>query len=364
MIKKFFSFFCCTVILLLSCSIGFFSFAVDTVSLPFPNPSDVVGDVGAAFTYTYRNSGSTTNRYVMAVVYCSDPDAIIQFSTNSSYQVTIFIQTTKSAIYTISSFTYSDNGSTYSYKSKTAGNLGQSNNYTLQSYVFATHKNASLYSYEVYNTSKPSLDTFSTNSIHQTYSYSGVVTDVMINDVIFAINENSNKINLTNSKLTTISDYLNSINNTIPNIDQNLFNVYQTCGRIEIYTQEISSKLDKLLELQGYSDPSPTTTNSVANDYESAENALGDSAFNTLDNFEVPDFSSNSSSLGSGFLNAVQFLSSNMEFLSGNKSSSYNTTSDNTLDDTMSKMSTLIFVVLTIGLVSFVLNLVSSKGDN
>lgn len=364
MIKKIFTFICCIVIIVLSCSSAFFSFAVDTVSLPFPNPTDIVGDFGAVFTYTYRNSGSTTNRYVMSVVYCSDPDAIIKFSTNSSYQVVIFIQTTKSSIYSISSFTYTEGKPTYSYKSKSSGNLGQSNNYTLPSYVFATHSNATLYSYEVYNTSRPSFDTFSTTSIPQTYSYSGVVTDVMINDVIFAINENSNKINLTNSKLSSISDYLNSINNTMPNIDQNLYNVYQTCGRIEIYTQEISTKLDKLLELQGYSDPPPTTTNSVANDYESAENALGDSAFNTLDNFEVPDFNSNSSSLGSGFLNAVQFLSSNMEFLSGNKSSSYNTSSDSTLDDTMSKMSTLIFVVLTIGLVSFVLNLVSSKGDN
>lgn len=364
MIKKFITFFCCIVIISLSCSTAFFSFAVDTVSLPFPHPTDIVGDCGSAFTYTYRNSGSTTNRYVMAVVYCSDPDAIIKFSTTSSYQVLIFIQSTKSSIYSISSFTYSDGNSTYSYKSKTAGNLGQSNNYTLPAYVFATHSNASLYSYEVYNTSRPGFDTFSTNSIHQTYSYSGVVTDVMINDVIFAINENSNKINLTNSKLSTISDYLNSINNTMPNIDQNLYNVYQTCGRIEIYTQEISTKLDKLLELQGYTEPPPTTTNPVANEYENAENALHKDSFDVLTTYSIPEFSDNAQSFGSDFVNAVSFLSSNMEFLSGNLIDSYNTDTDNTLDNPMRKISTLIFIILTIGLVSFVLNLVSSKGDN
>ena len=101
MIKKIITFICCIVIIVLSCSTAFFSFAVDTVSLPFPNPTDIVGDVGAALTYTYRNSGSTANRYVMSVVYCSDPNTIITFSTNSFYKVVIFIQATTSAIYNI-----------------------------------------------------------------------------------------------------------------------------------------------------------------------------------------------------------------------------------------------------------------------
>lgn len=371
MIKKVFSLFCCTVILLLSCSIGFFSSAVvPDVYLPFPEPLDFGGPDSGSVVWHGVNSSNVEIYYMVTVIPSSynanGTNGGCHWSfTGTANSMKVDIQGQSNVITGISIYLFSwkPTSGTFNCSLKSSfvlleGATNSTNIFSKSSYTF---DNFLTYGKNVGSS-------FSDTSIKPSYLFNGQVSQNDVDRIVSHCSGINSSLTSINSSTSDIKSYVNSIMNTTGDIYTKVSLINDTLsniqGDITFYSNEIISRLDKLLELEGYSDPPPTTTNSVANDYESAENALGDSAFNTLDNFQVPDFNSNSSSLGSGFLNAVQFLSSNMEFLSGNNSSSYNTSSDNTLDDTMSKMSTLIFVVLTIGLVSFVLNLVSSKGDN
>lgn len=130
-----------------------------------------------------------------------------------------------------------------------------------------------------------------------------------------------------------ISDKLDTTNNQLSNINNN----------VVFYCQQI---LDKLSDGDNYT-PESTTVNTDISDYEQAEGALMDNNIENLNNFQLPDLSSfNSGSQN----NAFQFISSNIEFFSGMNG-----------QGSVSKIATVLTVVLGLGLTSFIIGLSNRK---
>lgn len=390
MIKKIFCFLCCTVILVLSCSSAFLSSAVvSEISLPFPQPLEFGGDDCGAVVWYASNTSSYA--YYMAVLVPTAIEIGVNggfdwFFTGTSNSVSIHLATSSNTVaaYTLYLFSWSNNASSFSVsiKSSAALSANSSKDVTIKSSSITTYENFMPYG-------KQLNSSYSDTALNVRYLFNGQVNQVDIDNIYSRVNSiNSSTttikndvssikgdVSSINGSVSSIKDDTGSIKNDVSDISSNVVSIVDNTNSIyselnntnfyiNLYCSQIVEKLDKLLELQGYEEPSETTTNSAVSDLDKAEQALHKDSFEQLNSFEVPEFSSNAQSFGSGFVNAVQFLSSNMEFLSGNKVSSYNSSNDNTLDNSMRKISTLVFVVLTIGLVSFVLNLVSSKGSD
>lgn len=371
MIKKIITFICCIVIIVLSCTTAFLSFAVvPDVYLPFPEPLAFGGPDSGSVVWHGKNESNVEIYYMVTVIPSSynanGTNGGCHWSfTGKANSMKVDIQGYSNVITGISIYLFSWKPISGTFNCSLKSSFVLLEGATNSTNIFSN----SSYTFDNFLTFGKNVgSSFSDTSIKPSYIFNGQVSQNDVDRIVSHCSGINTSLTSINSNTSDIKSYVNSIMNTTADIYTKVSTINNTLsniqGDITFYSNEIISRLDKLLSLEGYSEPLPTTTNSVANDYENAENALGNGAFNTLDNFEVPDFNSNSSSFGSGFVNAVSFLSSNMEFLTGNKVSSYNTDTDNTLDNSIRKISTLIFVILTIGLVSFVLNLVSSKGDN
>ena len=116
------------------------------------------------------------------------------------------------------------------------------------------------------------------------------------------------------------------------------------------YNQQVVLYLDQILnKLDQGSDYSPeqTTSNSDMSNYEQAEGALMDDNINHLNNISMPDLNNfNSGSQN----NAFKFISSNIEFFSGMNGTG-----------SVSKIATVLVVILGLGLASFIIGLSNRK---
>lgn len=116
------------------------------------------------------------------------------------------------------------------------------------------------------------------------------------------------------------------------------------------YNQQVVFYLDEILnKLNDGGDYSPeqTTSNADMSNYEQAEGALMDNNIDNLNNLEMPNLDSfNSGSQN----NAFKFISSNIEFFSGMNG-----------QGAVSKIATVLFVILGLGLTSFIIGLSNRK---
>ena len=116
------------------------------------------------------------------------------------------------------------------------------------------------------------------------------------------------------------------------------------------YNQQVVFYLDEILnKLEQGSDYSPeqTTSNSDMSNYEQAEGALMDDNINHLNNISMPNLNNfNSGSQN----NAFKFISSNIEFFSGMNGTG-----------SVSKIATVLVVILGLGLASFIIGLSNRK---
>lgn len=148
--------------------------------------------------------------------------------------------------------------------------------------------------------------------------------------VLRGIDSNVNQIE---SNVSDISDKLSASNNHLANINNN----------VVFYCQEI---LDKLNDGSDYA-PEDTTSNVDLSNYENAEGALMDNNIENLNNLDMPDLGSfNSGSQN----NAFKFISSNIEFFSGMNG-----------QGSVAKIATVLFVILGLGLTSFIIGLSNRK---
>lgn len=148
--------------------------------------------------------------------------------------------------------------------------------------------------------------------------------------VLRGIDSNVNQIE---SNVSDISDKLSASNNHLATINNS----------VVFYCQEI---LDKLNDGNDYV-PEQTTSNADISNYENAEGALMDNNIENLNNFEMPDlvtFNSGSQN------NAFKFISSNIEFFSGMNG-----------QGSVAKIATVLFVILGLGLTSFIIGLSNRK---
>lgn len=170
--------------------------------------------------------------------------------------------------------------------------------------------------------------TISTN-ISYNYTFSG---DGSISQILKSLDDIDTTLQTTNGEL-------NSILNQSRDINTNLASLISAGNTIIFYEQEI---LNQLKSGSDYT-PEESTTNKDMNDYENAEGALMDNNINALNNMQLPDLNSfNSGNQG----NAFQFISSNIEFFSGMNGSG-----------SISKVGSVLLVVLGLGLTSFIIGL-------
>lgn len=109
------------------------------------------------------------------------------------------------------------------------------------------------------------------------------------------------------------------------------------------YLDEILNKLDNGSDYA----PEQTTSNAEMSNYEQAEGALMDNNIENLNNLDMPNLGSfNSGSQN----NAFQFISSNIEFFSGMNG-----------QGSVAKIATVLFVILGLGLTSFIIGLSNRK---
>ena len=129
-----------------------------------------------------------------------------------------------------------------------------------------------------------------------------------------------------NNKLNSTNDLLNSVNNNVV-----------------FYCQQILERLDNGSD---YVTEQPTS-NSDLSDYAQAEGVLMDDNIQALNDMSLPDLNSfNTGKQG----NAFQFISSNIEFFSGMNGSG-----------SISKVGSVLLVVLGLGLTSFIIGLSNRK---
>lgn len=184
------------------------------------------------------------------------------------------------------------------------------------------------------------------NPLNYVRAYNGCYVDTVVSSNIFytfsstdgyqslavlrGIDTNVNSID---SNVSDISDKLSASNYHLSNINNN----------VVFYCQEI---LDKLNDGSDYT-PEQTTSNADMSNYEQAEGALMDDNIDKLNNIEMPDLNNfNSGSQN----NAFKFISSNIEFFSGMNGTG-----------SISKIATVLVVILGLGLASFIIGLSNRK---
>ncbi|MGN0468587.1 MAG: hypothetical protein ACI4GY_07695 [Acutalibacteraceae bacterium] len=177
-----------------------------------------------------------------------------------------------------------------------------------------------------------------------TIGYSFTSTDS--GAILSVVNKMNSTLNSVDDSLNNIENGVNSANSYLGSIDARLeeANTY-----IDLYGNGITFYLSKILEqLQDDSyTPEETTTNEALNNYNSAEGALMDDNINQLNNFEMPDLDSFNSGSQK---NAFAFISNNIEFFSGMNGSG-----------SVSKIATVLLVILGLGLASFIIGMTNRR---
>lgn len=155
-------------------------------------------------------------------------------------------------------------------------------------------------------------------------------------------NVNVNYIFTGGSEMGEVLSKLQDINSSTQNGFQNVINQNK---EIIFYTSEI------LNELKGGEDftTAEDTTNQVVNDYDNAEQEVIGDSFDKLDQAgdALPDLNNFNSG---NQKNAFQFISSNIEFFSGMNGTG-----------SVSKIATVMFVILGLGLASFIIGLTNRR---
>lgn len=184
-------------------------------------------------------------------------------------------------------------------------------------------------SFACYNGTFLNLSGNISTNISYNYTFGG---DGSISQILKALDDIDTTLQTTNGKLNSI------INNT-NDINTNLASLISAGNTIIFYEQEI---LNQLKSGSDYT-PDESTTNKDMSDYENAEGALMDNNISALNNMSLPDLNNfNSGNQG----NAFQFISSNIEFFSGMNGSG-----------SISKVASVLLVVLGLGLTSFIIGL-------
>ena len=358
MLKKITAFICSFFVVILACSASFFSFArVPEKSVPFPAPDDFLTPYGSAIVYAYHTPSNSTilwrALYIVSTCDCNYGTAYdfngSKLTCNFGFAGTIEIN---AGCFLVYSFAYTSGADTYttSFKDYFAlgrGEEGSVSNTISSNWIFdfvQVYGNCSVSYHSPFSQPVNKFSpTFNGDISYTDISNLFSSVDSDLNTLHSDFNSLIGKVDITNSRLNTLHSDFNTVNSKLTSID--------------LYCSEI---LDEL-RAEDYTEPPQTTENQQMSDYEEAEKVISDDAFNNLDNFEFAAIGDSLDSFGNGFSGALSFLSSNMEFFTGNQDTSYGSTDD---DSAIRKISVVILIVLSLGLVSFVLNLVSSKGSD
>lgn len=372
MIKKITTFILSFLVILISCSAAFVSSAlVPTKSVPFPSPDTFLTPYGSCIVYAYHTSSNTTVQWrSLYVLSSTDSNFTTHFSFSGS-KLTCNVDFQGSSevpfgYFMIYSFNYTAGQSSYttSFKDYITLSPGEDRSVTNSlntSWVFdfvQVYGNCDVSFTSPY--SQPS------NKFAPTFNGDISFSDLsnLFSDVSSDLATLHSDFNSLLSKSDTLHSDLNSVNSKLDTNNSRLNTLHSDLTTSNEYLTSITLYCIAILEelrAESYTEPPSTTVNQDMSEYEQAEQVFSDDSFAKLDNLEFEGLSSSLGSFGSGFSGALSFLSSNMEFFSGNQTASYGSSDD---DSAIRKISVVILIVLSLGLVSFVLNLVSSKGSD
>lgn len=385
-------------LLLLILSISFSSFAVNIddkstntiVSLPFPSPDSFGECAQSMIIYD-----EVTKRYTMFVLtydlapHVSNPLAVSFNATlncgnndnNRTFDRISFKITAISDYVNVSGgslpnritvaqncyiyrFNYVEGGSTYSIDKR---KISWSNDFTGDTLVLMNDTGNAI----GYQSNVGSATYGTTGNFNYVTSYTRVyggtfVTPMYKNSsisysftsteggaILSLVNKMCSSIDTVNGNLNDIDSHLNIANSRLDSINSKLeqanSKLTQTNQIIDTYGQSITLYLDQILDQlkdDSYT-PDDTTTNVAINEYHSAEGALMDDNIQQLNNFDMPDL--NSFNSGSQ-KNAFAFISNNIEFFSGMNGTG-----------SVSKIATVLLVILGLGLASFIIGMTNRR---
>lgn len=300
---------------------------ISTVRLPFPSPSSFGED--SASIVLYNSASKRYEFYVVKIVPYAGYDVksfLIQFNmTNGSgsdfgtLNINIIPRNSYAGSgswcqYFVYRFVYYPfaHSESYTFNLSTSGTLSDTNN-SQNVTVNGTYSSGSIVFY--------GDCTFRFTGLSESYVRGSV-------DYVFGSELNYNDI----SKIITALNQQVILGTTI-----------------NFYTKEI---LDQLKSINDNDFTTvPDTTNAVVNDYNNAEEAVIGDSFDKLDEAgnALPDLNSFNSG---NQKNAFSFISSNIEFFSGMNG-----------NGSVSKIATVMFVILGLGLASFIIGLTNRRKE-
>lgn len=344
--KKCFLYFLCFMIIASSCAVAFSSFALETVSLPFPSPSTFGAD--SPIIVYERSDG----QYYMIVMYSpvkfyadyvgGDEADYNYYGSNyiwryNDNKIQIFANTDTSSdiAFNMTPIIYYWNPSNGYYNVQIGANVSNVNAWNDVLSIGSTRSIADVITF---NSSVTYTNDSGLRQHNKQYVFSGELNQPDLNTYLLQI-DNSLKVamqsiqnlqNAQNSKFTRfISEYV-AMNTKLSSIDSNLQIL------VDSMTEEHSAPA--------------TTENAQISEYNQSENEVAGSHFSALDDFSVPEFGGGLGNIA----NALNFIGRSLEDLTGNSH-------DNVSSDSIDKIGTVIFTVLMIGLVSLILNMVHNK---
>ena len=308
------------------------------VTLPFPNPN------------TFGNNSC-------AIVFRS-PDITVDNGThyNEAYEMFVFSFTPEymdSVHDVIFSITKNSKTSKISFSVACSANVGTFTVYRFWYYPsIATHYSLAVAGSKYLNSqSGNSVYTFTT-SLYNGGSNARNIDNFSINffgecGVVYGSGLGNNR-QFQYTFMGEVSPQL--ILNLQQDFNQQLSSSNNKLDTVILYSQKILSALNDDDDFT----TSVPTSNEDLNNYQSAEDEMLNSNFDSVNNVSLPDVST----LNTGnYRNAFGFLSSNIEFLSGN-GSNYGDASNS-----MAKVGVCVFVILGLGLASFVIGLVNRRKE-
>lgn len=329
-----------------STAVAFSSFALETVSLPFPSP-DKLGEDNPIIVYE-RSDG----QYYMIVMYSpakffadytggTEMD-YLYYGANYSWryyenkiQISANTDMSSDVAFNMTPIIYYWNPSNGYYNVQIGANVS---NINVFNDVLSVGSSRSIADVITFHSDISYTNDSGLRQHNKQYVFSGELNQPDLNTYLLQI-DNSLKVamqsiqnlqNAQNSKFTRfISEYV-AMNSKLSTIDSNL-----------------QILVDSMTE--SHSAPATTENQQIA-DFNQQENAVADSHFSALDSFEVPAFGGGLGNVS----NALSFIGRSLEDLTGNSH-------DNVSSASIDKIGTVIFIVLMIGLVSFILNMVHNK---
>lgn len=327
-------------------SLSFSSFATSNddlanlnVSLPFPHPSEF-GPYYSAIVFSRYNSSKKKNTYEMWVL-TFEPE----YGDNiSNMNWNFFVENNKNAfsivgtapvgLFSLYNLWYHDGDLSYSISTKKSQFIEQGSglNFLYNPSNFDGSSNAETFranSLSLYGAVTPYYSSDFTKSRSGAYVFQGSVNPSMISEI--------------NQNLLIVRNYQNGIHSDTALIKSGV-------NTISLYTQDILKLLKDNYNFNDFT-TAENTTNSDMNNFESAENKMLDDNFNKVSDVSLADVSSfKTGSVG----NAFAFISSNIEFFSGNGVGA---------NSSMNKIGAVVMVVLGLGLASFVVGLVNRRKE-